>query len=274
MTKKSVISLISYDAEYLPNSIRSYYPYVDEIVLGLDKDRMSWSQKEFKFDETGLWKQLKQIDVDNKISIIEENFHPSSIPMENDNYERNFLKHHCSHDWVMSFDADETLINAKEFFYQWCPLFEPYYKTHDVLFTWFLPWKEFDEDILMITNEDSSFIRSEQQGFATNKLNHFTYARWTNSTNRILSPLCILHWSLCRQETAVKQKIDNFSHSDITATDPFFSMWKQTTLDNYHQLRNFKTSGLGDPRQWPKLSKIKKSELLHICNLEAKKVYY
>ena len=40
MLKKSVISLISYDAEYLPDSIKSYYDYVDEIVLGLDEQNI------------------------------------------------------------------------------------------------------------------------------------------------------------------------------------------------------------------------------------------
>ena len=32
MIKKSVISLVSYDAEYLPASIKTYYEYVDEII--------------------------------------------------------------------------------------------------------------------------------------------------------------------------------------------------------------------------------------------------
>ena len=57
MIKKSVISLISYDADYLPNSIKSYYEYVDEIVLGLDKNRVSWSKNTFSFDEQKLWKE-------------------------------------------------------------------------------------------------------------------------------------------------------------------------------------------------------------------------
>ena len=64
MIKKSVISLISYDAEYLPNSIKSYYEYVDEIVLGLDKNRVSWSKNKFSFDEQKLWKDLSTIDTD------------------------------------------------------------------------------------------------------------------------------------------------------------------------------------------------------------------
>ena len=33
MIKKSAISLISYDAHLLPNSIKTYYEYVDEIIL-------------------------------------------------------------------------------------------------------------------------------------------------------------------------------------------------------------------------------------------------
>ena len=79
MIKKSAISLISYDSEYLPDSIAKYYDFVDEIILGLDKDRISWSNNSFKFDENKLWKDLKTLDVKNKIEVIEENFHPSKV---------------------------------------------------------------------------------------------------------------------------------------------------------------------------------------------------
>jgi hypothetical protein len=65
MLKKSAISLISYDASYLPKSIASYYDYVDEIVLGLDKDRISWSGNAFTFDEL-LFAELAKLDVEIK----------------------------------------------------------------------------------------------------------------------------------------------------------------------------------------------------------------
>ena len=74
MKKKSAISLISYDAAYLPESISRYYNYVDEIVLGLDKNRKTWSGNNFSFDEKQLWADLSAIDGDSKISIIEEDF--------------------------------------------------------------------------------------------------------------------------------------------------------------------------------------------------------
>ncbi len=70
----------------------------------------------------------------------------------------------------MSFDADEELINADDFFVKFCPLVEKYYDSYDLAFTWFLPYKEFDNDYLVIANEDGSFIRTEQQGFATSKI--------------------------------------------------------------------------------------------------------
>jgi len=273
MIKKSVISLISYDAEMLPSSISTYYDYVDEIVLGLDKDRITWNHQPFTFNEQKLWAELQRIDTKGKIVLVEENFHPSGLAIENDNYERNFLKAQCSNDWIMSFDADEQLINAKEFFYRFCPLFEPYYKKYDLIFTWFLPWKEFEEDILMISEQDTSFVKSEKQGFATSKSNQYTYARWTNNQNRVDSPLCILHWSLCRKEQDLHQKINNIGHADKAKDDPFFNIWKGTNLDNYQELTNFKTSGLGDPRQWARLTKIKKSELQQICKLEAERIY-
>ena len=63
MIKKSAISLISYDAHLLPNSIKTYYDYVDEIVLGIDKDRISWSGNSFQIDEGGFEHQFDMPDV-------------------------------------------------------------------------------------------------------------------------------------------------------------------------------------------------------------------
>ena len=259
MIKKSVISLISYDADYLPKSIEKYYDYVDEIVLGLDKDRISWSGNKFSFNESKLWSELGKIDGDNKISIIEDDFHKSSVAIENDNYERNFLKNNCTNEWIVSIDADEMLLNAKQFFYDFCPIVEPYVKTRDICFNWALPYKLIDDTLLVIVNEDNSPFLKENQAFMTHVNNTFTYARWTNisaqGANRIMSPAIMLHWSICRNKDDLHKKINNIGHSDLAKTDPFYSIWNQVTLDNYHTMRNFKTSGLG-AIQWPKLHAI------------------
>jgi len=264
MQKKSAISLISYDAAYLPSSIKTYYNYVDEIVLGLDKNRKTWAGNEFTFDETALFTELSNMDGDNKITIIEEDFVVSKTFIENDNYERNVLASHCKYDWLFSFDADEELINASHFFNDFLPLVEPYYKEYDLAFNWFLPYKEFDDCYLVIGNEHGGWDLNEQQGFANWKNYQFTYARWTNNSQarKILkAPLGIMHWSLCRKDKELHQKINNIGHADLVENDPFYDLWLRINLANFTELKNFKTSGLGDPKQWARLMKVGKEEL-------------
>lgn len=270
--KKSVISLISYDANYLPNSIRSYYDYVDEIVLGLDKDRISWSGNKFSFNEDELWKQLKAIDYDNKISIIEENFHRSSVPIENDTHERNYLKSKCEYDWVFSFDADEVLANAREFFVDFCPLVQDY-KDVELMFTWFLMYKKVENGYLVIADESREHVfKKDIQGFTAHRdLNTFTYCRWTNSQNKILSPLGIIHYSFCRNDDELSDKINNFGHSIESKRDPFYSTQRTVTLDNYYAMKDFKTHGSG--AQWPTLKFVPHEQLNNYMQKEASLIY-
>ena len=273
MIKKSVISLISYDAHYLVDSIKRYYNYVDEIVLGLDEKRITWSNNPFSFDETALWQELSSIDGDGKISVVEGNFHQSKVAIENDNYERNFLKQQCTNEWVLSIDADEYLLNAKEFFYDFCPQVEKYRSYADICMTWAMPYKTIEDTTLVLVNDDGTTFFGENQGVLTHKNNTYTYARWTNLSdagyNRIQSPLVALHWSVCRPSNELHQKLHNTGHSDIANTDPTYQIWSQVTLDNYQSMHNFKTTGLG-PAQWPRLLAVKTDELenYYISNLK------
>ena len=270
MRKKSVISLISYDAAYLANSIRTYYNYVDEIVLGLDEARISWSGNAFSFDEEELWNELSEIDGDNKIEIIEGNFHRSQIPIENDNHERNYLKEHCTNDWVFSFDADEELVNAEQYFNKYCPLVEDYNLDHQ--FYWILPYKRLSNgEILVITKEDGNLQNNEVQGFVTDKENTFNYCRWTNNPKRIQSPLAILHWSFCRPPNELDLKVNNFGHSIESKQDPFYEIQAKVDETNWQQLKNFKTSNMGP--QWESLTKMKESDLLKFCKEQANLMY-
>ena len=200
MIKKSVISLISYDWEYLPKSIESYYDYVDEIVLGLDKNKVSWSGNKFEINENKLFPALQAVDKDKKINIIESDFCKSKIAIENDNYERNYLKNLCTHDWIFSFDADEVLLNAHEFFYKFLPVVDRYYKDYDLMMTWATPFKEIDDKTLIIADADGTPFLTETQGVITHKNNTFTYARWTENSKipgkLITTPLIALHYSL------------------------------------------------------------------------------
>ena len=263
MLKKSAISLISYDADYLPNSIKTYYEYVDEIILGLDKNRVSWSKNKFTFDEPKLWAELNDIDSDGKITIVEEDFVKSDKAIENDNYERNYLKEQCSHDWIFSFDADEELLNAHDFFVNYLPLVEKYYNTCDIMMTWATPFKTIEDKTLVICENDGQAFLKEPQGVVTSKDSTYVFARWTDKcqseSKKLMSPLIALHWSLCRSQKDLHQKINNIGHSDLVEQDPFYQLWSDLTLDNYTQYKNFKTSGMGP--QWPTLRAIPTEQL-------------
>lgn len=256
----------------LPSSISSYYDYVDEIILGLDESRISWSRNKFSFDEEALWAQLRRIDVDNKIHIIEDNFHRSSIPIENDTHERNFLKHHCSCDWVFSFDADEILVNAREFFEDFCPLVEQYNDV-ELMFTWFLMYKQVEGGHLIIADESGQHIfKKDIQGFTAHRdLGTFTYCRWTNHPKKILSPLAIEHYSFSRTDAELDVKINNFGHSAESKRDRFYDIRRTITKTNYTELKNFKTSGMG--AQWPSLMFVPDDELSSFLTAEAKRIY-
>ena len=276
MKKKSVISLISYDAAYLPESVSKYYNYVDEIILGLDKNRTTWSGNSFSFDEKQLWADLSAIDGDSKISIIEEDFVKSKVAIENDNYERNFLKAQCTNDWIFSIDADEYLVNPKDFFYNYCPIVERYYNKADICMTWATPYKTIGDATLVIADEDGSPFFGENQGMTTSKDSTFTYARWTDKSaagyNRLMSPLVAIHWSLCRSKEDLHQKINNIGHSDLVENDPFYQIWEQVTLENYEELHNFKSSGLGTA-QWPILRAIKSEQVDSYIEQHLSKAY-
>src|SRR4051812_25897151 len=116
MPSLSVISLIAYDYRFVYSSIRSYYDIVDEIIIGLDDQRLSWSRKPFNINLKEVEDFVSQVDIHRKIKIIEHNFHQDENPMKNDTYERNYLSS-CAIEgnWIVQIDADEIMINKDEF---------------------------------------------------------------------------------------------------------------------------------------------------------------
>ena len=226
----------------------------------------------FSFDEHKLWAELSSIDGDNKITIIEDNFHRSQSPIENDTHERNFLKQNCEHVNVLSFDADEVLVNADDFFNKFYPLVSNY-PDIELMFTWFLLYKEFDDGYLIIADENRQNVFSQDiQGFSANKnLHTYTYCRWTNAEKKILTPLAIKHSSFCRPEKQLSDKINNFGHSKESKIDPFYDIQKQITKDNYTELRNLKTHGAG--AQWPSLKFVTKDQMDNYLTNQARRLY-
>jgi len=81
-----------------------------------------------------------------------------------------------------------------------------------------------------------------------------------------------MHWSFCRKQEDLEMKLNNFGHSDKTKDDPFFHNWQLVTLDNFTQLRNFKTSGYNENAQWEKLIRIPKEHLWNVAKQQTESI--
>ena len=91
------------------------------------------------------------------------------------------------------------------------------------------------------------------------------------STKKILSPLGIIHYSFCRDDKDLSDKINNFGHSVESKKDPFYDIQRSVNLNNYETMINFKTHGAG--AQWPTLKFIREESMSKYMEEEARLIY-
>ncbi len=248
----SFISLVAYDYEYLADSIKSYYEIADEIILGLDENKKTWSGNDFEIDFGKLEATLRKIDYAGKIKLVQSDFYKFDKPIYNDTYERNYLSLHCKeNNWIISIDADERLMNPIEF-NDWMSKLDMNRQPEscNILATWWNVFKVIDGKKLYI-NSVSSIAP-----IGTYLRNSYRYARWANFDNtsyrgpEILSPLNLEHFCYGRTEQQVWQKLCNWGHAKDFDVEKFYNLWKSITLENYHTFKNFHPA---NGAEWPEL---------------------
>ncbi|MGA3067903.1 MAG: hypothetical protein ABSF29_13755 [Tepidisphaeraceae bacterium] len=240
MTRLSFVTPLAYDWKWAPGAIESYYPIADEIILGLDRDRLTWSRNPFEIDLDALKTSLARIDVQGKIRIAEGDFHCHDHPMRNETLERSKLSLRCIPDnWIVQIDADERLLNATHFA-EWMGLAP----NDDCLWARMLTvFKSFGNRALVIEPAD------EFVPVATRRHGEYTAARAT-AQNNSGCPLLLLHYSWAREPEELKQKLANWGHARDFDTEAYFKFWESVTLENYQQLKNFHPI---HPASWPAL---------------------
>ena len=242
----SFVTLIAYDYRYALRTISSYYDIADEIILGLDKDRISFSQRPFPFDAAEFHRGLEALDVAHKIRLIEADFHPLPHPMENDQYERRVLAQACKPgNWVIQIDADEFLLNAEEFA-EWVKQVP---EDTGIMGRWVTIFKQFGDQYLLIEEPDA-FIP-----IGTKLRDQYVASRRADQPH-LKSPLVILHQAWGRSRTDLELKLRNWAHSPDFDVDNYLRLWDAVTLDNYTQLKNFHPVY---PPYWPSLEKVELS---------------
>ena len=230
MAGLSFITLLAYDYKYAFDAIRSYYDIADEILLGLDIDRLTWMGRPFQIDMTALRDFIGTVDRQRKIRIVEGNFHTEPGPMLNETRERSLLSLETRQgNWIVQIDADEVLLNGPQF-KEW--LLTACTSTCVVYARCIGVFKSFENKVLLIDPPE------ELAPVATQLRGSYTKARVTNQPE-IISPLTLLHHSWGRSAEELLQKLDNWGHTGDFDIKRYFQFWQSINLSNYQQVRDF-----------------------------------
>lgn len=230
MSNLSFITLLSYDWPLALKAIESYADVADEIILGLDKQRITWSGSPFSINMDEIRTFLLYQGIEYKTRIVEENFHSHSSPMTNDIEERKFLSKLCAPgNWIVQIDADEILYEGKK---QLRELLDHTPDTHELTARWLCVFKKFGDEALVVSPaEEVLTLAGKVRG-------EYVTCR-SSGRPQIASPVEILHYSFARSSGDLHQKLINWGHSRDFDTAAYFKFWESVTLDNYSQCRDF-----------------------------------
>ena len=239
----SIVMPIAYDYRYSYRSLEKVYDIADEVVLGLDRDRISWSGKQFAFDLAEFQATIAAIDRRKIVRLVQDDFHASPSPMGNEVSERNKLSAQCRPgNWIIQIDSDEQAINAKDF-RTWLAKAD---RNADVQARWITVFKTFGDKWLVVNEPDGKV------SIGTTVPKVYQCARETGRP-KVPSNLLLLHFSWGRNRDELAQKLSNWSHSADFDTAAFLRFWDGVTLDNYRQFKDFHPLY---PSLWSKFSVI------------------
>lgn len=250
-----VIILLAYDFELVKNSLPCVYNYADTVLFSIDRNRVSWSGNKFNFDES-IIRWINEFDVDKKIKFYEDDFYLSSnTAMQNETRQRQLSADYLGDDgWTVMFDADEYIINFREF----TEMLNSYSKRFE---------KQKKKPIAFTANCINIF-KSDAEGYyiiagsdfpvriATNRPK-YERARNVDCFTKYTDFL-LIHQSWDREEDEIYYKIKNWGHkSDFNDSEAYFDFWKNINQSNYKEVRNFYPFGVKSNFKYLKYVKAK-----------------
>jgi hypothetical protein len=227
--------LVSYDYQYLENSLPLVYEHADIIVLAIDKNRRTWNGEIFEIkDEFFEW--LKTIDSKKKIKIYEDDFYiPSLTTIENDTRERNMLARFMGEGgWHIQIDSDEYFIDFAGFVNflkrKSRYLANPSKNPVDICAFLVVLYKKTERGFLYVQNI------SELCVLATN-FPQYTAARYSSNCRKF-SSFTLLHQTWARSEREMVQKFNNWGHNKDFDTNQIYRSWESVNESNYKSFKN------------------------------------
>ncbi|TFD98560.1 hypothetical protein E2605_00315 [Dysgonomonas capnocytophagoides] len=223
--------LISYDYDYIKNSLPLVYDEVDYIAIAVDINRKTWVGKSFEIPDT-FFQWLKDFDKDNKIHLYEDDFCDLNLtPMQCETRERNMLSRFMGEGgWHVQIDTDEYFIDFKGF-----KNYVSRYMDYDIEQVLLVPF-------YTIFKEDNTgfFVVKDAEEYVPVAFNNpkFIRARYTECKRTHVVPSPILHQSWAKDEVQIRKKIENWGHKNDFDTEKYFQLWKFVDSYTYKRLKN------------------------------------
>ena len=240
--------LMSYDYEFLKQSLPFIYENSDRIVLALDENYNTWSGNKFEVDPD-FFDWILTFDVSNKIEIYKDDFYdPNLSSMENEVRERTMLSVYFGKDnWYIQLDSDELFINFKGFT-EVLKANSKYLKNPEdnKIQIWLFIinlYKKIDGGYLYVEKPFEPF------SCATNFVN-FKTGRVTHSRKKYL-PFFVVHNTWARESDEIYFKLNNWGHNKDFDVESYFSFWKNISKENF---KNFKNVHPVEGKKWKELA--------------------
>lgn len=237
----SFVTLACYDWRLLPTSIAAYYEHAEEILVGLDLDRITWGGKPFELDRAELVAALAAIDPARKIRILEGVFHSPARGQVNGTAERERLARHAHGEWIVEVDADELIRDVPALL----AAMEEAPPGWQVCGTWRNVFKVIGNTALVVDDDNSVCA------LAT-RLRTRERAKLTGEWPLVVPGLTVEHLITARADAELALKLQSWGHMDDVSPG-WIDRWRSVTLENYAEVRDLHYF---EPRWWPSLKAV------------------
>lgn len=239
---------VAYDWYLLKNTLPPIYKAADLICLSVDRNRVSWSGKQFVFDEAGFRSFISELDVDGKIKIHEDKFYVASqTPMQNEVRQRNMIAVFMKEGgWHIQLDCDEYFSEFDAFVGYLKGLRHRSYRFN-VCCSLRTLFKRVNGGYLIVLPGSVKQVEFIQVATRTP---HYEYGRRNGEFN-IFAHFSLLHQSWARDASEIQQKIESWGHTNDFDVLEFVRFWNGLDEANYESIRNFHPI---QPDQWSSLA--------------------
>lgn len=248
--------LLSYDYQYIFNSLKTVYDFADKIVICYDREGKTWAGNHFLIPNE-VFEKIKSIDNQNKIVFYSDTFYiEGENPINLDTRQRNMLAQKMGKGgWHIQIDSDEYALNFQKltsFLQKHSYLLRNPKRTPINFFVKFVTlFKQNEEGFFVITPHT-------EPCFLITNVPFYTNARMPENQFFVQLNYYLIHQSWARSEQDILQKFQNWGHKNDFNTQKYFEKWKNLNSENYRSYQNFHPL---TPQEWKSIEFIKSKNI-------------